>query len=157
MNNRECIPAVLPRLSSESGKDLIETSLPFHTPVIPLLYPKRNTDLIVLVSARFRYSIENDANKQSKEKYMNHIIIKIESGVVSEVYSSEPLNVTIVDHDVIEGGETFESRMKKAVLSMTPELRVRPENIDQVVKTLVLECRRPKDRHNTAVLGEMAA
>ncbi len=95
--------------------------------------------------------------KQSKEKYMNHIIIKIESGVVSEVYSSEPLNVTIVDYDVIEGGETFECRMKKAVLSMTPELRFRHEDIDQVVKKLVLECLRPKDRHTIAVLGDVAA
>jgi hypothetical protein len=88
---------------------------------------------------------------------MNHIIIKIESGVVSEIYSSEPLNVTIVDHDVIEGGETFECRMKKAVLPMTPELRFRPEDIDQVVKKLVLECLRPKDRNTIAVLGDMAA
>ena len=77
---------------------------------------------------------------------MNHIIIKIESGVVAEVYFTEPVNVTIVDHDVIEGGETFENRMKKAVLSMTPEQRVRPEEIEQMVKTLVLECRRPADR-----------
>ena len=46
---------------------------------------------------------------------MNQIIIKIESGVVADVYFTEPVNVTIVDHDVIEGGETFEGRMKKAV------------------------------------------
>lgn len=77
---------------------------------------------------------------------MNHIIIKIESGVVADIYFTEPVNVTIVDHDVIEGGETFEDRMKKAVLSMTPEQRVRPEDIEQVVRTLVLECIRPLDR-----------
>ncbi len=88
---------------------------------------------------------------------MNHVIIKIESGVVSEVYSSEPLNLTIVDHDVIEGGETFECRMKKAVLPMTPELRFRPEDTDQVVKTLLLECIRPKDRDPSVVLDGMAA
>jgi len=77
---------------------------------------------------------------------MNHIIIKIESGVVADIYFTEPVNVTIVDHDVIEGGETFEGRMKKAVLSMTPDQRVRHEEIEQVVKRLVLECRRPADR-----------
>ena len=87
---------------------------------------------------------------------MNHIIIKIDSGVVADVYFTEPVSVTIVDHDVIEGGETFECRMKKAVLSMTPDQRVRPEEIEQVVKMLVLECLRPKDRHPIAALGDMA-
>jgi hypothetical protein len=88
---------------------------------------------------------------------MNHIIIKIESGIVADVFFTEPVNVTIVDHDVIEGGETFEERMKKAVLSMTPDQRIRPEEIEQMVKTLVLECLRPKDRHPRDVLGGMAA
>jgi hypothetical protein len=77
---------------------------------------------------------------------MNHIIIKIESGVVAEVYSSAPVSVTVVDHDVIEGGESYETRMKKAVFTMTPEQRVRPEEIEQMVETLVLECQRPADR-----------
>jgi hypothetical protein len=82
----------------------------------------------------------------TKGRYMNHIIIKIESGVVADVYSSAPVSVTIVDHDVIEGGECLETRMKKAVLSMTPEQRVTSEDIKQVVETLVLECSRPLDR-----------
>ena len=77
---------------------------------------------------------------------MNHIIIKIESGVVADIYFTEPLNVTIVDHDVIEGGETISDRIKKSVIKMTPELRVKPEEIEQTVRSLVLECRRPADR-----------
>jgi hypothetical protein len=91
---------------------------------------------------------------------MNHIIIKIESGIVADVYSTEPVDITIVDHDVIEGGETFEGRMKKAVLSMTPEQRIRPEDIEQMVKTLVLECIRPADRRlsgHIMIDGEAAA
>jgi hypothetical protein len=79
---------------------------------------------------------------------MNHIIIKIESGVVVDVYSTEPVDVTIVDHDVIEGGETFEVRMNKAVLSMTSCQGVMPADIDEVVKHLVLECSRPIDRQH---------
>jgi predicted metal-dependent phosphoesterase TrpH len=91
---------------------------------------------------------------------MNHLIIKIESGVVADIYVTEPVNVTIVDHDVIEGGETFESRLKKAVLSMTPDQRIRPDEIEQVVKRLVLECRRPADRRlpgRIMIDGEAAA
>ncbi len=88
---------------------------------------------------------------------MNHIIIKIESGVVADVYFTEPVSVTIVDHDVIEGGETFEDRMKKAVLFTTPDQRVRPEEIEETVRSLVLECQRPKDRYSISAPGGMAA
>lgn len=91
---------------------------------------------------------------------MNHIIIKIESGVVADVYFTEPVTVTVVDHDVIEGGETFEGRMKRAVLSMTPERQVRPEDIGRVVETLVRECDRPADRRlpgRVMIQGETAA
>ena len=76
----------------------------------------------------------------------NTIIIKIESGVVADIYSIGPLQAIIVDYDMIEGGETFEHRMKKAVLAMTAEQCVTPMNVDDVVKTLVLECSRPADR-----------
>ena len=88
---------------------------------------------------------------------MNHIIIKIESGVVAEIYFTKPLCVTIVDHDVIEGGESFEGRMKKAVLSMTPDQRVRPEDVAQMVKSLVLDCERPADRYALAGIDVKAA
>jgi hypothetical protein len=60
----------------------------------------------------------------------------------------------IVDYDMIEGGETFEHRMKKAVLSMTPEQYSKPENINAIVKTLVLECSRPADRLLPVQVGE---
>ncbi len=77
---------------------------------------------------------------------MNHIVIKIESGVVADIYFTEPIEVTIVDHDVIEGGETFEERMKKAVMTLIPDRHLRPCEIEQAVRSLVLECRRPNDR-----------
>ena len=76
----------------------------------------------------------------------NTIIIKIESGVVADIYSTGPVKAIIVDYDMIEGGETFEHRMKKAVLPMAAEQCVKRENVDDVVKTLLLECSRPADR-----------
>ncbi len=88
---------------------------------------------------------------------MNHIIIQIESGVVADVYFTEPVSVTVVDHDVIEGGETFECRMQKAVLSITPEQRIRPETIEEVVRSLVLACRRPKDHDPVSTCDGIAA
>lgn len=81
------------------------------------------------------------------EEFMNNtIIIKTESGVVADIYSTDSLQAIIVDYDMIEGGETLEQRMKKAVLFMNPEQHVKPENIDAVVMSLVIECLRPADR-----------
>lgn len=76
---------------------------------------------------------------------MNTIIIKIESGVVADVYSTIPIQVVVVDHDVIEGGETFERRMEKAVLTMSIEQCIRPDDVSAMVRALVLECIRPRD------------
>ncbi len=80
----------------------------------------------------------------------NTVIIKIESGVVADIYSTSSVQAIIVDYDTIEGGETFEDRMKKSVFSMTPDHRVKPENVDTAVKSLVLECIRPADRKTTS-------
>ncbi|OGW34781.1 MAG: hypothetical protein A2010_01205 [Nitrospirae bacterium GWD2_57_9] len=77
---------------------------------------------------------------------INTIVIKIESGIVSEVYASAPIQVIVVDHDVIEGGETFEQRVHKSVSTMEPDKGVRPEDIEALVAGLILECVRPGDR-----------
>ncbi len=82
------------------------------------------------------------------------IIVKIESGVVADIYATEPVEVIIVDYDMIEGGEAFERRMHKAVLSMTAEQIVMPQNIDFAVRSLVLECVRPADRRLPDRSGE---
>lgn len=74
----------------------------------------------------------------------NSIIIKIESGVVAEIYSSTTLQAIIVDYGMIEGGETFERRLKQAVLSMAPEQIVKPEKIYAFVRSLVLKCPAPR-------------
>ncbi len=84
---------------------------------------------------------------------MNRIIIKVESGVVAEIYLTEPAEITVVDHDVIEGGESFEERMRKAVLSVTTEGGVKPEDVDALIRALVLECRRPADRSGGVAAG----
>lgn len=76
----------------------------------------------------------------------NTIIIKIESGVVADVYSVDPVQVVIVDYDLIEGDESFTSRVQKAVLSMVPDSYIRHEDIDALVKSLVVACSRPLRR-----------
>jgi hypothetical protein len=77
---------------------------------------------------------------------MNTIVLKIESGVVSEVYASAPTKVIVVDHDVIEGGETFEERVAKSVSTMDPDKRFNPNDREALIISLVLDCVRPADR-----------
>ena len=89
---------------------------------------------------------------------INTIVIKIESGIVSEVYASAPIQVIVVDHDVIEGGETFEQRVHKSVSTMEPDKGVRPEDIEALVAGLILECVRPGgDRKLMAPGGAVGA
>lgn len=76
----------------------------------------------------------------------NTIIVKIESGIVSEVYASAPIEVIVVDHDVIEGAETLEQRVRKSVSTMYPDGNIKPEDIQALVTSLVLQCIRPADR-----------
>jgi hypothetical protein len=75
----------------------------------------------------------------------NAIIIKIESGIVADVYVTEPMQIVIIDHDMIEGGETFEQRLRKSVFSLPSEKCIIPGRIDALVESLVLECKRPGD------------
>ncbi len=83
---------------------------------------------------------------------MTTIVLKIESGVVSEVYASSPVKVVVVDHDVIEGGETFEQRVKKSVSTMEPDKRFNPADREELLISLVLDCVRPADRGPRALL-----
>jgi len=82
------------------------------------------------------------------------IVIKIESGVVAEIFSTSPAQVIVVDYDMIEGGETYERRERKAVFSMSPEKLVEHEHIEELVRSLVLECRRPADIVPLLPVGE---
>jgi len=84
----------------------------------------------------------------------NTVIIKIESGVVADIYATGPVEAIIVDYDMIEGGETFEDRMRKSVLSMSPDHSLKPDTVDAAVKSLVLECSRPADRKTASPVND---
>lgn len=88
---------------------------------------------------------------------MNTLIVKIESGVIAEVYSTVQAKIIVVDYDLIEGDETFDSRVRKAVLSMHPDEYIKPHDIDSMVETLVVQCSRPDRRPSAAKAAEKAA
>lgn len=88
---------------------------------------------------------------------MNTLIVKIESGVIAEVYSTAPAQIIVVDYDLIEGDETFDCRMRKAVLSMPPDDYIKSHDIDTRVKDLVVQCSRPDRRPSAVKAAEKAA
>jgi|GEM_PF-2769919 hypothetical protein len=73
------------------------------------------------------------------------MIVKIESGVVSNIYSTHPVQVLVVDYDMIEGGESAQEKIRKSVHYTTPDSYITPELVYQVVEMLVMACRRPAD------------
>lgn len=88
---------------------------------------------------------------------MNTLIVKIESGVIAEVYSTTPAQIIVVDYDLIEGDETLDCRMRKAVLSMPPDEYIKTDDIDTRVKDLVVQCSRPDRRPLAVKAAEKAA
>ena len=87
----------------------------------------------------------------------NTIIIKIESGIVADVYATEPTQIVIVDQDMIEGGDTFEQRFRKSVFSFRSEKSIIPRHIDALVESIVLECQRPGDDPGTLPIPPVPA
>lgn len=77
---------------------------------------------------------------------MNQLIIKIESGVVADIWHSGPFDVTVVDYDVIEGGDDLDARMRKAVLSLPSGQPIPAKGAQALVESLVAACERPVPR-----------
>ena len=87
---------------------------------------------------------------------MNTLIVKIESGVIAEVYSTAPAQIIVVDYDLIEVDETLDCRMRK-VVPMPPDEYIKPYDIDTVVRDLVVKCIRPDRRPSAVKAAEKAA
>jgi len=67
---------------------------------------------------------------------MNDIIITVENGMVAEVYGTRPINVIVVDRDVIKRGDTLNDIMVKTVTFM-PVLNIHPDETGRTVQHLV--------------------
>jgi len=86
------------------------------------------------------------------------LIITVESGVVTDVLPTGSIDVVIVDLDMIENDDTFEQRMRKSVLPMTPESRILSDDISSLIMTIVQEYRRPaRKRQSPSPDGKKAA
>jgi hypothetical protein len=69
------------------------------------------------------------------------IVLKVKSGAVIDVYATGPVQMTVVDLDMMEPGDTEEGRMKKTVFHMPLDGIIAPDEVDRFIKDMAIkEC-----------------
>ncbi len=85
------------------------------------------------------------------------LVIMVESGVVTNILPTGPLEAVVVDLDMLENEDTFEQRMRKSVLPLLPEGRITLEEMPSFITSIVREYRRPGRRRRTTAKPEGTA
>ncbi len=81
----------------------------------------------------------------------------VESGVVTSILPTGPMEAVVVDLDMLENEDSFEQRMRKSVLPMLPEGRITADDMPSLITTIVREYRRPDRRRAPGSAGRTAA
>ncbi len=68
----------------------------------------------------------------------DQIILKVKSGAVIDAYATGPVQMTVVDVDMIEPGDTEDSRMKKTVFALPLDGIIAREEVDQFIKDMAM-------------------
>ncbi len=68
----------------------------------------------------------------------NQIILKVKSGAVIDAYATGPVQMTVVDVDMVEPGDTEEARMKKTVFDLPLDGLIDANEVDQFVRDLAM-------------------
>ena len=69
---------------------------------------------------------------------VERIIVCVQSGVVSYIYSSAPVKITVVDFDIMEKSDPVEKRAKKAVHNVLPDKYFEKNDFSKVVNCLIV-------------------
>ncbi|OGW48484.1 MAG: hypothetical protein A2078_15705 [Nitrospirae bacterium GWC2_57_9] len=69
----------------------------------------------------------------------DQIILKLQSGAVTDVYATGHVQMTVVDMDMIEPGDTEEGRMKKMVFDVPLDGVIGPDDVDQCIRDMALQ------------------
>jgi len=72
----------------------------------------------------------------------NEIILTVKSGAVIDVYATRPIQMTVVDLDMIEPGDTDDMKMKKSVFHVSLDGIIASEEVDRFIKDLALSASR---------------
>lgn len=68
----------------------------------------------------------------------DQIILKVKSGAVIDAYATGPVQMTVVDVDMIEPGDSEEVTMKKSVFDVPLDGIIGQEEVDQFIKNMAL-------------------
>ncbi len=68
----------------------------------------------------------------------NQIVLKVKSGAIIDAYATGPVQMTVVDVDMVEPGDTEEERVKKTVFDLPLDGLIDSEEVDQLVKEMAL-------------------
>ncbi len=68
----------------------------------------------------------------------SQIILKVKSGAIIDAYATRPVQMTVVDVDMAEPGDTEEERMKKAVFDLPLDGIIDSQELDQYIKEMAL-------------------
>jgi hypothetical protein len=68
----------------------------------------------------------------------DQIIVKVKSGAVIDAYATGPVQMTVVDVDMLEPGDSEEARMKKSVFDVPLDGIIGEEDVDQFIKDMAL-------------------
>jgi hypothetical protein len=69
----------------------------------------------------------------------DQIILKVKSGTVIDAYATKPVQMTVVDVDMIEPGDTEDSRMKKTVFAVPLDGIVAREEVEQLIRDIAMK------------------
>jgi hypothetical protein len=68
----------------------------------------------------------------------DQIILKVKSGAVIDAYATGPVQMTVVDVDMVEPGDSEEDRIKKTVFDVPLDGIIAREEVDQIIKDIAL-------------------
>ena len=92
-----------------------------------------------------------------QERQLCTLIIMVESGVVTDILPTGPLEAVIVNLDRIENDDPFEQRMYKSVLPMNPGGQIEADDMPALITAIVREYSRSGRRRAAAADGTAAA
>ena len=84
------------------------------------------------------------------------LIIMVENGVVSGILPTGPMEAVVVDLDMLENEDSFEQRMHKSVLPLTPDANITSDDMPALITSIVREYRRPDRRRTPGAAGGAA-
>ncbi len=68
----------------------------------------------------------------------DQIILKVKSGAVIDAYATKPVQMTVVDVDMIEPGDTEDNRMKKTVFTVPLDGIIARDEVNQLIKDIAM-------------------